>query len=304
VIDASFSIVVMKIAHIVNPVNVPLTSILGIAQPITFETMRTARNYAVGQVDVDLYTAQFPEDHPAVPDDFMPTPDLDRSVLDMGSFQQQRKLPLLRDILDRLYHSAVDADYLIYTNADIALMPHFYVAVQALLQEGYDAISITRRTIPNRYTTTDQLIVMMAEVGINHPGHDCFIFRRDVYPLYQPGGVCIGARWVGLTLIWNLALHAQKFEEFTDKHLTFHIGDDQAWNRPELADYVAYNRREARQVQSLLAAQFSPSKLESILRRFPLEEVPARPFFRKRLARLVRRAANRISLLLDNPGSA
>jgi hypothetical protein len=291
----------MKIAHIINPVKVPPASGLGIAQPITFETMRAAREYAQGQMQVDLFTAQFPEDRAAVPPDFQPTPDLERSVLNMGVFQRQRKLPLLCDILDHLYHAAFDADYLIYTNADIALMPYFYIATRSLINAGYDAISITRRTIPNYYSTTDQLTLMMADVGTDHPGHDCFIFPRRVYPLYQLGGVCIGARWVGRTLIWNLALHAQKFEEFTDKHLTFHIGDDQAWNQPEVADYVAYNHCEATSVQTLLAQQSSRERLYPIIRRFPLESTSPRPSVRRRFARLVRRIANRISLLLDSP---
>lgn len=103
-----------KLAHIINPVIIAQDSDLYTAQPITFETMRTARENAQGVVDVELYSAQFPEDRPLVPQCFGFTPDLKRSVLDLATFKQQRKLPLLQDILDRLY-SATNAEYLIYS---------------------------------------------------------------------------------------------------------------------------------------------------------------------------------------------
>src|SRR5688572_15475844 len=114
----------LSFAHIVNPVIVPETSDLFFAQPITFETMRRARAAAQEVAEVALLTAQYPEDRPLVPDDFVATPDLERSALDLGEFKIPRKLPLVRDILDRLYESAPQADFLIYTNVDIAVMPH------------------------------------------------------------------------------------------------------------------------------------------------------------------------------------
>ena len=50
----------LKIAHIINPIEVPTTSDLYIAQPITFETMRIAKEFA--KDEVELYTAQYQED--------------------------------------------------------------------------------------------------------------------------------------------------------------------------------------------------------------------------------------------------
>jgi hypothetical protein len=50
------------------------------AQPITFETMRIARQFASGQVEVSLFTAQFVEDRSIVPEGFEATADLDRSI--------------------------------------------------------------------------------------------------------------------------------------------------------------------------------------------------------------------------------
>jgi hypothetical protein len=236
---------VISIGHVVNPVIVDQLSDLYVAQPITFETMRRAQ--AVTGGGVGLFTAQYPEDRSMVPDGFTPTPDLDRSVLDMSFFQEQRKLPLLRDILDRLYE-ATDAEYLVYTNVDIGLQPHFYVAVRQFIREGYDAFLINRRTISGQYTSIEELPRMYAEKGRKHPGNDCFIFRRDAYPQYDLGNVCIGIDWVGWTLRANMEHFARRFEQFGDEHLTFHIGDRRSWKQERYSDYRHYNGRQVHRV--------------------------------------------------------
>src|SRR5918996_672574 len=134
-----------RIAHIVNPVAADSSSELYVAQPITFETMKAAREYAKGRVDVTLFSAQFSEDRCVVPAHLTLTPDLERSVLDYGAFQKKRKLPLLCDILERL-HNTSDAEYFVYTNVDIALMPTFYVVINHIIDQGHSAFSVTRRT--------------------------------------------------------------------------------------------------------------------------------------------------------------
>ena len=52
----------ITIAHIINPVKVPITSDLYYAQPITFETMRIAKQYVEGKIEVHLFSANFLED--------------------------------------------------------------------------------------------------------------------------------------------------------------------------------------------------------------------------------------------------
>jgi len=234
---------VIKLAHIVNPVIVPPSSDLHIAQPITFETMRIAQAFAADCLTVSLFSAQYAEDRSIVPDAFQLTPDLDRSVQDVGLFQKPRKLPLIADILDRLY-AATDAEYLIYTNVDIALMPSFYLTVKAAIDQGYDAFAINRRTISKTYSNLSELPLMFAEVGTPQGGHDCFIFRRDVYPKYLLGNVCIGAAKIGKVLLLNLMIHSKRFFEFCDWYLTFHLGNDRAWKALELQDYFNHNEGE------------------------------------------------------------
>jgi hypothetical protein len=236
------------IAHMVNPVSAPPSSDLRVAQPVTFESMRAAQRFAAGRVGVRLLAAAYPEDRAAMPEGFETAPDLDRSVLDFGNFAVPRKLPLFADILDRLYAASEGCEYLIYTNVDIALMPSFYLTVDRLIADGYDAFVINRRTIPNTYTSPEQLGLMYAEVGEIHPGRDCFIFPRAAYPSYCLARICIGAVWVGRALALNMMAHALRYQSFTDLHATFHIGDDRVHTRPELAEYRTYNRGEMKTV--------------------------------------------------------
>jgi hypothetical protein len=247
----------IRLAHIVNPVLVGESSDLYLAQPITFESMRRAREYASGQLEVELLSAQYPEDAPLVPRDFLRTADLLESVQDHGWFQRPRKLPLLRDILNRLYEAS-DAEYLGYTNVDIGLLPHFYTSVASLVDAGYDAFVINRRTIPARYTEPSQLPLMYAEVGEPHRGWDCFIFRRDAYPHYRLGTVCLGAPRMGLALLANLIAYAEHFSEFKDQHLTFHLGNDRGWSGTAHADYAAHNTRQLLEVLAELEEEVGP----------------------------------------------
>ncbi len=232
-----------RLAHIINPVQVAEASDLFVAQPITFASMEVARQFAQDQVQVELFCTHYPEDQAIAPSTFQPTPNLERSVLEVRSFRTPRKLPLLQDILDRLYH-ATDADYLIYTNVDIALMPHFYVTVNALLDQGCDACAINRRTISAQYRSPDDLPLMYAQVGEPHGGHDCFVFSRTAYPNYHLGKACIGAGRIGKVMLLNLMSQAANFQELTDAHLTFHLGNEEAWKQETVTDYFEHNERE------------------------------------------------------------
>jgi hypothetical protein len=239
---------VLTLAHIIHPGVVDPASDLVIAQPITFESMRIARDFAAGRVDVNLYAIQHhDEERLALPGCFVRTPDLTRSVGDIKAFAVRRKLALLKDILDALY-AADPADYLIYTNVDIALLPHFYWMVSQIIAQGYDAFAINRRTIPGKYKSVDEIPLMYAELGEPHPGWDCFVFRRDLYPAFDLGTACIGISWIGRVIITNMAALARKFRVFEDLHLTFHIGDSRVWQSSRFQDYQEHNRNESKRV--------------------------------------------------------
>ena len=231
-----------KFAHIINPVIVPNGSDLHRAQPITFATMKTAQEFA-GQkgIEVEQYTACFKEDQPLTPSNMKQTKLLDRSILDYGKFSKQKKLPMLQDILQRVYEES-DAEYVIYTNVDIALMPHFYLSAEKIMEGGYDVVNIFRRTLGDHYQGVDEIPGMYADLGSDHPGTDCFIIKRDIIPKLDLQSVVIGAEFVAFSLRVNLHLFANKIKEFNRLHMTFHIGDDRVWEGQD--DFSAYNATE------------------------------------------------------------
>jgi hypothetical protein len=238
----------LKIAHIVNPVIKDDSSDLAVAQPITFATIKIAENYArKNNIKIELYSAQFSEDSPIIPEYFSKTSSLNCSITDLKNFQKNRKLPLLKDILDRLYEAS-NSDCLIYSNIDIALMPSFYVSVAKIIEQGYDAFIINRRTISDRYKTVNQIPLMYSELGEPHPGYDCFIFSKNAYSKYQLNHVFLGVPPVGTALAINLICNATKFEEFKDLHLTFHLGDNGSWQRDDCREYLNFNQEETNNI--------------------------------------------------------
>ena len=251
-----------RLAHIVNPVAAEPGSRFHFIQQVTFQSMQAARQAAQGQVAVDFVSAQYAEDHAMIPPGFVATPDLERSVLDFGTFTQPRKLPLIHDILERGW-AATQADYLIYTNVDIGLQPDFYLAVKRYIESGHDAFTINRRTISEHYSSLDEMPLMYSQVGEPHPGWDCFVFQRELFPRFELGTICVGAPLIGLALIANLIANARGFRQLPAEHLTFHLGDDRAWNSGPRLEYARHNRQEALRLLRLIEQQGQPFARQS-----------------------------------------
>jgi hypothetical protein len=258
----------IRIAHIINPVKAAAGSELFVAQPITFETMVKAKAFAEGQVEVQLFTTQYPEDHEIIPADFNKTPDLERSVNDLATFQRPKKLPLLKDILEHLYN-ATDAEWLVYTNVDIAVMPFFYVAIADMIKQGHDAFAINRRRVSGKYDNVNQIPLMYADIGRPHPGFDCFVFHRKLFPKFQLGYICIGIPFIEATMIYNLVAFSENFRLFYDQHLTIHIGLEVMPARDN--EYYWHNRREfnklLKEVKPHLKAKNLPYAELSLIRK-------------------------------------
>lgn len=234
----------IRIAHVVNPVDLPPGSDLYLAQPLTFESMRRARNFAADRADVELHAVGYPEDTRVFPHGFRHDDSLDRSILDVGEFAMPRKLPLLADVLERLYRNT-DADYLIYTNVDIGLQPHFYTFVADRIAQGHEAFVINRRTLPKRYADVSDLDSIFSDYGRKHPGYDCFVFPRRLYEQFRLGHICIGVHLIGRALLWNLMAHARGFAIFREEHVTFHIGDDNTSKDIRQLDFIRHNTYQA-----------------------------------------------------------
>lgn len=184
--------------------------------------MLTAKDF--GSVNVQIVTTQYEEDKEIIPTAFHQLSNLTRSVLDVNSNLSKRKLPLIQDILQKL--TEIDADYYIFTNVDIAVMPSFYESIQALIHLGHDALIINRRRLKGTYSSVDELPLMYADLGKSHPGFDCFVFHKDLLNQFILDDICVGISFLEVSLIHNILAFAKKPLYVPDAHLTFHIGMD------------------------------------------------------------------------------
>lgn len=240
----------MKIGHIINPVNIGESSDLHLAQPVTFKSMSIAKDSSKFHDDIIQYVVGYEEDSVIFPENFKHLPLLTKSIMDYGTFEKTRKLPLIKDILYSLSHET-DLDYIIYTNVDIAIMPYFYDYIFDKIKNGSDSLIINRRVIKE----SENLNFMYAEVGDPHPGYDCFVFKKDLLTNFSLGNVCIGANWIGRSMISNLLVHSKKLEIITDAHLTFHIGEDGAWLIENFSEFDHHNKAEVYSIINKLIKQ-------------------------------------------------
>jgi len=234
----------LKIAHVIHPVIVNPESDLIIAQPITFQSMLNAKNFSTN-IEVELYSTKYEDEDEIVPIDFLKANSIKKSIFDLKEFKTPtKKLALIDDILNNL-NDASNADYFIYTNVDIGVMPHFYEYLNGMIKKGYDAIAINRRTISQKYTSPNNLWEIYGDLGITHPGIDCFVFSKKAYKKFSFFDSFIGTGPVGLCFVANMIVHSDKFIWLENEHLTFHIGDDRIWLNPKHHDYEINNLKEA-----------------------------------------------------------
>ncbi|MES2620654.1 MAG: hypothetical protein V4615_07370 [Bacteroidota bacterium] len=279
----------MKLAHVINPVKAPLSSELSVVQPITFESIRVAKEFAAGKTAVELYTISFAEDLEIIPSFFVNLPDLNRSLLDVGSFTKAKKYPILMDVFRALY-KASDAEYLIYTNMDIALMPHFYVTVADLIKDDTDVLLITRRGISAKYKKVEELHLMYSDFGEPHPGFDCFIFKRHLLEKIILENICLGVSFSEVALVHNFIAFAEKLKLVDDLHLTFHIGREVM--PPLERESFGHNKNE---FQKKIYPQLEPF-LD--IRKFPYSKLP----FYKRMIKWILNPSFRTHQVLEMEG--
>lgn len=249
----------MRLVHVVNSCRFAHATDLARAQDVTFDAIRRARAYAgLADLPVDVVSVTYPEDAASVPEDVEGRSTLTGSVQDdvPGA---RRRLPRIADLLA---HGLVgtEATHAVYTNIDIAVVPHFYVAVAAMLAAGSPSLIINRRTIPD-FAGRDRLPaleVMAGFAGQRHPGRDCFAFPVGAAAEFLLGRTVIGADGVGRVLQWNLEAVCGPVNWRKDLHLTFHLGDDQDWRDPVHAPVNDFNRRQTLAVYDALVARHGP----------------------------------------------
>lgn len=229
-------------SHIINVVSDAEHAALAKVQCVTVESFRRAKEALNAGISVE--TIAVPDAGSDADVSFAEkSVRLSRSVTDVASFSTKRKLPLVNDILDAGVNAA-QAEYIVFTNTDIALMPWFYNAVAQFLNRGHDALVINRRRIPLRLI--DQPFeLMVAHAGTEHIGFDCFVFRKPLYEKFVKTNICMGIPMAGGDLFHNLFTFAGQPALLANQHLTFHLGIDlvKQWGSSE---YYAHNRKEFR----------------------------------------------------------
>jgi len=193
---------------------------------------------------------------------------LRRDASQLGALPGNRRLPLLFDILQIAAADHPSGAYLVLTNADICLQPHFYQTVGELLAHGFDALIINRRTVDAGCACNRAIAA--AELGETHPGLDCFVFPARWVRDFTPSDSVIGAGLVMRSLLANLVCRAEALAVLTQAHLTFHFGDDRHWSKPEMAIYTQHNKAAAKQtVDSLSENAEYRDKLDAFVQAKP-----------------------------------
>lgn len=207
----------------------------------TCRSIINAKKYAGGP-NVQNLVACFQVEKDSIDSAFAEKVILKENIHDFLPSNDKRKLPILREILS-LANTHGTGEYVIYSNADIALMPNFYYVVNKMLDNGYDAIIINRRRISKVYLNEPDLDMHYAEAGAPHPGFDCFVFRKDLIPQLELENVCTGIPGAENLLAHNLFIKTNYCKLVTDAHLTFHIGMvlHNDWGSKE---QFAFNKRQ------------------------------------------------------------
>jgi hypothetical protein len=230
-----------RILHIINPVKVTEQSDLFFAQPITFESLKIAKQFSKNGDSITLATTQFQEDQSIIPSGFLQLSNLERSVLDVKPHLKGKKLPLIRDILEKTKEFE-DCDYLVYTNMDIGVLPCFYDVLFSYISEGNDAIIINRRRVSSEFRKVEDLPKIYAQLGDSHPGFDCFVFKKELLNQFVFEEICIGIPFLEVSFIHNLFSFAKSPLFIPDMHLTFHLGMEVM--PPVNKDFYWHNRKQ------------------------------------------------------------
>ncbi|KAJ1462280.1 hypothetical protein M885DRAFT_506457 [Pelagophyceae sp. CCMP2097] len=147
------------------------------------------------------------------------------------------KLPLIRDLLACADANAQGADWVILTNPDIVVHPHFYAHISQLVRDERrpfrTAWSITRRQVAPR-AFADMADVFKAK-GDAHLGHDTFVVPREWLERLDMANLVPGFSPWGGAFMTSLA-HLGRAVVLGDKRWTFHLAEDGAAEAVAAAD--------------------------------------------------------------------
>lgn len=253
------------IVHVYDDKDLPVNTQV---QQITFRTMEGAMAFAAPEIPVRCVAVTYPEDLGLVPLGITHAPVLQRFVTDVADFATKRPLPLLFDILGNGLEAQAafaeeevcdTAEYIVLTNSDIHLQPYFYRVLAELIGQGWDVLSVNRRTLDVEPGQRGFNPLFLAEPGKEHGGFDCFVFPASMAAQFARTQSCCGVGYVMRSLMFNLVALAPRYLMLTGAHLSFHLGDDRKWQVSAYDEYLDFNLDQARAVITAVAGD--PEKL-------------------------------------------
>jgi hypothetical protein len=212
----------MKIVHLVNPFHTEIGSQDYVAQRLTLASMVSARNNFRRNGEICLVATFFEDEILDIPIEFHLAPFLSQSVKNIKGFSSKKKLPFIAEIFDKF--NFFQADYIIYTNVDIALKPEFYNFIFDELQNGFDALIINRRRIPYHNYSPMDLPKLYNLKGKTHPGFDCFVIKNGLQKKFVLDNICVGIPFIEAAVMHNILAFAETPRLYPYEDLTFHLG--------------------------------------------------------------------------------
>ncbi len=259
-----------RFVHLLNIYGDELGAPLG-KEPIrVVESMRNAAStYSASGGNVVFLAACEKHHASLVPHDFEIRSCIHRRANDLKQFEHLPPLPFLFDVLGAARDMPVKShDYLVYTNFDIAVQPFFYNCLDYFIHTGFDAVIVNRRTL-SKASLAAPIYIGHAEVGIAHPGMDCFIFPRAWISSFEITQAITGIGFVMRSLLYNLVAKSDNLLFLTSSHLTSHYGDDQPWNRPAFEEASLHNRNEALTLWEHFSTSNCSRAFEELKQNFP-----------------------------------
>ena len=258
--------------HVLNLFDSNNKKELGQVQGTTLDSMNAARAFAGitnPKTTIDFISVNTPQDACLVPGFFMESIELDRDVTSIGDFSADFRLPLVFDILKLADSSSSTANFIVFTNSDICLMPSFYSVVGNLLESGFDSLIINRRTVHDNNSGSYGAMAV-ADYGESHPGLDCFVFPRSWVSDFVGNTACVGIGQVMRGLLMNLVARATSLLVLTEAHLTYHFGDDRPWLADDRETLHLHNIHQAEVTyRKLLKEPDAAYKLGAFFDKFP-----------------------------------
>lgn len=258
----------MRIAHVIRPGLVSKNSSLKLIQDVTFNSLQVAKEATVvGNAFVEQYIAVYSDEEIPYLDFNNCRLILDRSSLSLAGSPFTLRYALLDEILDKVFEKS-NADFIIYSDLDIALKPDFYKGVIELIEKGIDAFAISNHVLNQKYNRLEQFPTMIEAESIKQNEAGCIVYSRNYHKRLLLGNSFAGHNWTNVLLICNLMAVCDSFRLFDDSKLTFSLDmDSQIVMDNDTRNYSRFNEMELLSILSYLLSNYevyNRSKLFSI----------------------------------------